>query len=116
MEFIKVNTQYKKHIALINLNRPKELNALNLQLMTELKEALKALDEDDDVRVIILTGNEKAFAAGADIKQMAGKTAIDMLNVDQFSTWDQIKKTKKTANCCSFWVCLRWRLRIGNDL
>ncbi|WP_375578388.1 enoyl-CoA hydratase-related protein [Marivirga tractuosa] len=95
MEFITVKTQYKKHIALINLNRPKELNALNLQLMTELKDTLKALDEDDDVRVIILTGNEKAFAAGADIKQMAGKTAIDMLNVDQFSTWDQIKKTKK---------------------
>ncbi|WNB17310.1 enoyl-CoA hydratase-related protein [Marivirga arenosa] len=95
MEFIKVNNQYKKHIALINLNRPKELNALNLQLMTELKNALQTLDEDDSVRVIILTGNEKAFAAGADIKQMAGKTAIDMLNVDQFSTWDQIKKTKK---------------------
>ncbi|WKK85154.2 enoyl-CoA hydratase-related protein [Marivirga arenosa] len=95
MEFIKVNNQYRKHIALINLNRPKELNALNLQLMTELKNALQTLDEDDSVRVIILTGNEKAFAAGADIKQMAGKTAIDMLNVDQFSTWDQIKKTKK---------------------
>jgi len=95
MEFITVNTQYKKHTALITLNRPKELNALNLQLMTELKDILKALDEDDDVRVIVLTGNEKAFAAGADIKQMAGKTAIDMLNVDQFSTWDQIKKTKK---------------------
>lgn len=95
MEFIKVNNSYKKHIALITLNRPKELNALNLQLMGELRDALKTLDEDDTVRVIILTGNEKAFAAGADIKQMAGKTAIDMLNVDQFSTWDQIKKTKK---------------------
>jgi enoyl-CoA hydratase len=95
MEFITVNTQYKKHVALIQLNRPKELNALNLQLMTELKETLKILDDDDNVRVIILTGNEKSFAAGADIKQMAGKTAIDMLNVDQFSTWDQIKKTKK---------------------
>jgi enoyl-CoA hydratase len=95
MEFIQVNNQYKKHVALINLNRPKELNALNLQLMGELRDALKALDEDDNVRVIVLTGNEKAFAAGADIKQMAGKTAIDMLNVDQFSTWDQIKKTKK---------------------
>lgn len=95
MEFIQVNKQYRKHIALINLNRPKELNALNLQLMGELRDALKELDEDDTVRVIVLTGNEKAFAAGADIKQMAGKTAIDMLNVDQFSTWDQIKKTKK---------------------
>lgn len=95
MEFIKVNESYEKHIALIELNRPKELNALNLQLMGELRDALKALDDNDDVRVIIITGNEKAFAAGADIKQMANKTAIDMLKIDQFSTWDQIRKTKK---------------------
>ena len=95
MEFIQVNQQYKEHVALINLNRPKELNALNLQLMGELRDTLKMLDANDEVRVIVLTGNEKAFAAGADIKQMAGKTAIDMLNIDQFSTWDQIKKTKK---------------------
>ncbi len=94
-EFILVNAQYDKHIALIQLNRPKELNALNLQLMGELRDALKQLDVDDEVRCIILTGNEKAFAAGADIKQMAGKTAIDMLNIDQFTTWDSIKKTKK---------------------
>ena len=95
MEFITVDNRFEKHIALIRLNRPKELNALNLQLMGELRDALAELDGDDDVRVIILTGNEKAFAAGADIKQMAGKTAIDMLITDQFSTWDQIKKTKK---------------------
>lgn len=95
MEFIKVTPQYHKYIALIELNRPKELNALNLQLMTEVKEALEELDKNDDVRVIILTGNERAFAAGADIKQMAGKGAIDMAKIDQFSTWDKIKKTKK---------------------
>jgi len=95
MEFIKVNASYQKHTALIELNRPKELNALNMQLMKELKEALKILDEDDSVRVIVLTGNEKAFAAGADIKQMANKTAVDMLQIDQFSTWDQIRKTRK---------------------
>lgn len=95
MEFIKVNTQFEKHIALIELNRPKELNALNLQLMSELKNTLKALDENDSVRAIIITGNEKAFAAGADIKQMANKSAVDMLKIDQFSTWDQIRKTKK---------------------
>lgn len=95
MEFIKVNPSYDKYIALIELNRPKELNALNLQLMGELRDALKELDDNKEVRVIILTGNEKAFAAGADIKQMAGKSAIDMLEIDQFSTWDQIKKTKK---------------------
>lgn len=92
---IKVNSNYRPFVALIELNRPKELNALNLQLMGELRDALKELENDDTVRVIVLTGNEKAFAAGADIKQMAGKTAIDMLNIDQFSTWDQIKKTRK---------------------
>lgn len=94
-EFIIVNPQAEKYVALIQLNRPKELNALNLQLMGELRDALKELDNNDEVRAIIITGNEKAFAAGADIKQMADKTAIDMMNVDQFSTWDQIKKTKK---------------------
>ncbi len=95
MDFIKVNPSFEQHIALIELNRPKELNALNLQLMQELKTALGELDSNDDVRVIILTGNQKAFAAGADIRQMAGKTAIDMFTIDQFSTWDQIRKTRK---------------------
>ncbi len=94
-ENILVEPQHAPHIALIRLNRPKELNALNLQLMQELRNALKSLDADEDVRVIVLTGNERAFAAGADIKEMAGRTAIDMLKIDQFSTWDQIKKTKK---------------------
>ncbi len=95
MEFILVDPKARPHVALIQLNRPKELNALNLQLMGELRDALKQLDEDENVRAIVIAGNERAFAAGADIKQMAGKTAIDMLNVDQFSTWDQIRKTKK---------------------
>ncbi len=94
-EFIIVTPEYDKHIALIQLNRPKELNALNLQLMLEVKQALMELDANESVRAIILTGNDRAFAAGADIKQMAGKNAIDMLKIDQFSTWDQIRKTKK---------------------
>jgi len=95
MEFISVSPKFSNHIALIKLNRPKELNALNTQLMGELRDALKQLDNDDEVRVIVITGNEKAFAAGADIKQMADKTAVDMFQIDQFSTWDQIKKTRK---------------------
>lgn len=95
MQFIKVNTQVAKFVALIELNRPKELNALNRELMLEIRDTLRELDEDDNVRAIILTGGEKVFAAGADIKQMAAATAIDMYNFDQFSTWDQIKKTKK---------------------
>ncbi len=95
MKFIEVTPDFAEYIALVRLNRPKELNALNLELMKELKEALAALDQDASVRAIIITGNEKAFAAGADIKQMADKSAIDMLMIDQFSTWDQIRKTKK---------------------
>jgi enoyl-CoA hydratase len=94
-EFIKVNQQYAKYIALIELNRPKELNALNTQLMREIRDTLRAFDEDDTVRVVIITGGERVFAAGADIKQMADATAISMLNIDQFSTWDQIKRNKK---------------------
>jgi enoyl-CoA hydratase len=95
MNFITVNSQHAPLIALIQLNRPKELNALNRELMQELRDALLDLDKNETVRVIIITGNEQAFAAGADIKQMADKTAIDMLVIDQFSTWDQIRKTKK---------------------
>lgn len=95
MEYILVDPKARPHVALIKLNRPKELNALNLQLMGELRDALKQLDEDECVRTIVITGDTRAFAAGADIKQMAGKTAIDMLTVDQFATWDQIRKTKK---------------------
>ncbi len=95
MELIKVNPQVAPFIALIELYRPKELNALNPQLMGEVRDALQELDRNDQVRVIIITGNEQAFAAGADIKQMADKSAVDMLLLDQFSTWDQIRKTKK---------------------
>ncbi|MCB0738075.1 MAG: enoyl-CoA hydratase/isomerase family protein, partial [Bacteroidetes bacterium] len=68
---------------------------LNLELMTQLKESLQALDKDDDVRCMIITGNERVFAAGADIKQMAGKGAIDMLKIDQFTTWEAIRRIKK---------------------
>lgn len=95
MEFIKVTEQREPFVALIELNRPKELNALNKQLMEEVRDALQVLDKNDQVRAIIITGNDQAFAAGADIKQMADKSAIDMLMIDQFSTWDQIRKTKK---------------------
>jgi len=80
--------------ALVQFNRPDVLNALNIKLMQELVEALEALDADKEVRAIILTGNEKAFAAGADIKEMADATAVDMLIRDQFARWDKIRKIK----------------------
>lgn len=95
MEFINVTEQYAPFVALIQLNRPKELNALNRQLMEEVRDTLQQWDKNENVRVIIITGNDQAFAAGADIKQMADKSAADMLIIDQFSTWDQIRRTKK---------------------
>ncbi|AMY68066.1 enoyl-CoA hydratase [Frigidibacter mobilis] len=72
-------------VALIRLNRPDALNALNSQLLGELAEALKALDSNDKVRCIVLTGSDKAFAAGADIKEMADKSFVDMFGSDYFA-------------------------------
>ena len=94
-QWIKVQKPLEPNIGLIELNRPKELNALNRELMLEVRDVLAAMDEDPAIRVIILTGGSKVFAAGADIKQMANAGAIDMLQIDQFSTWDQIRKTRK---------------------
>lgn len=81
--------------ALVQLNRPEVLNALNIALMAELVETLEALDGNDQVRCIILTGNEMAFAAGADIKEMANATAVEMVLRDQFARWDRIRRIKK---------------------
>lgn len=81
--------------AVVQLNRPEVLNALNMALMEELVNALEALDKDHDVRCMILTGNEKAFAAGADIKEMMDATAVEMLARDQFARWDRLRKIKK---------------------
>ncbi len=63
----------------VQLNRPKALNALNSPLLDEVMDAMSAFNNDDETGAMILTGNDKAFAAGADIKEMEGKTAIDML-------------------------------------
>ena len=81
--------------AVVQFNRPDVLNAINIKLMEELVDALEALDQDNDVRCIVLTGNEKAFAAGADIKEMADASAVEMLIRDQFARWDKIRKVKK---------------------
>ncbi len=81
--------------AIVQFNRPDVLNALNMKLMEEVVDALESLDKDDNVRCIILTGNEKAFAAGADIKEMADASAVEMLIRDNFARWDRIRRIKK---------------------
>lgn len=82
-------------VGLIQLNRPDVLNALNNDLMQEVVNTLEAFDKDVEIGCMVLTGNQKAFAAGADIKEMADATSIEMLVRDQFARWDRIRKIKK---------------------
>ncbi len=72
-------------VALIRLNRPDALNALNTELLGELAQALREADKNEKIRVIVLTGSEKAFAAGADIREMADKTFVDVFTQDFFA-------------------------------
>jgi len=76
--------EIEDHVALVKLNRPDALNALNAQLLTELAEAMTAAQKNDKVRCIVLTGSEKAFAAGADIKMMSEKSYTEVFTQDLF--------------------------------
>jgi len=88
--------EIEDHIALIKLNRPEALNALNTQLLRELCKALEDADANDKVRCVVLTGTEKAFAAGADIKEMSGKTFVDVYTENLFADAnDRIMKIRK---------------------
>ncbi len=93
--YLEVSPEIRPLVALVRLSRPRELNALCLGLMEELVVALRALDADPKVRCIVITGDERAFAAGADIKEMAGRNSTAMLQIDQFHKWEAIKQVKK---------------------
>ena len=88
--------QREEPIAVVQLNRPDVLNALNEELMSELLDSLRALDDDEAIRCIVLTGNEKAFAAGADIKEtFVTATPVSMLAQDLTTKWEGIRKIRK---------------------
>ncbi|MDO9165017.1 MAG: enoyl-CoA hydratase [Rhodoferax sp.] len=94
-ELINVRTEADK-VGVITLNRPKQLNALNDQLMDELGAALKAFDADPTIGCMIITGSEKAFAAGADIGAMASYTFADVYKGDYITrNWEQIRSIRK---------------------
>ncbi len=96
MAFETIIVDIDDHVALITLNRPEALNALNSQLLGELATALAEADQNDKVRCIVITGSEKAFAAGADIKEMSEMSFVDMYMSDFFGTeGDKITKTRK---------------------
>jgi enoyl-CoA hydratase len=85
----------RRQVGIIRLNRPQALNALNAALMADLGAALVRLEADDDVGCLVLTGSEKAFAAGADIKEMAEKTFIDAFLDDFAAGWHGLAHARK---------------------
>ena len=90
-----VITTREEPIATVQLNRPDVLNALNEEVLDELVKELTALDDDDAIRCIVLTGNERAFAAGADIKEaFVAATPVSMLRQDLTSRWEAIRRIR----------------------
>ncbi|MEQ7874347.1 enoyl-CoA hydratase [Sphingomonas sp. ASV193] len=82
-------------VTLVTLNRPQALNALNSQVLSELIDAFAAYDADAGQRCLVLTGSEKAFAAGADIKEMSSQGFADMYASDFFKGWEKVTATRK---------------------
>jgi enoyl-CoA hydratase len=94
MEFETIRVERQGRIAILTLDRPQTLNALNLALMQETVTALRTLDRDPDVGAIVITGSARAFAAGADVKEMAPKNYLDMYVEDWFAAWDQLAQVR----------------------
>ncbi|HLN62665.1 MAG TPA: enoyl-CoA hydratase-related protein [Symbiobacteriaceae bacterium] len=90
----------------VQINRPQALNALNSKLMTELVDALETFQADPAIRCILLHGDERAFAAGADIKEMQDQGAIDMYQKDFISLWDAVYRIKKPIVAAVSGYCL----------
>lgn len=82
-------------VLIVRLDRPKALNALNSTVMREIAEVAAAADRDPEIRVLLVTGSEKAFAAGADISEMATRSYMDMHREDFFAVWDRFAATRK---------------------
>ncbi|HXF85067.1 MAG TPA: enoyl-CoA hydratase-related protein [Anaerolineales bacterium] len=95
MTYTSILVEKRGRVGLITLNRPQALNALNNQLMLELMEALETFDKDDAVGAMVITGSEKAFAAGADIKEMADKSAQQMKDLDYVAVFGRIRDIQK---------------------
>ena len=105
-ELVLVERDREARIATVLLNRPDRLNALNEPLMGELAAALKELDDDGEVRCIVLGGSEKAFAAGADIGEMATATPMDMYAARRVDRWDAIRSLRTPLVAAVSGYCL----------
>jgi enoyl-CoA hydratase len=101
-----VERQLDSRTALVRLNRPKQLNALNGAVMDALCDALEGLDRDEQLRAIVVTGNERAFAAGADIGEMAKASAVEMLRSNRIGQWDRVRRVSKPVIAAVSGWCL----------
>ena len=90
MDYETILVEKRDEVGVITLNRPKALNALNSVLLKELRHILSSFSADDSIGAIIITGSEKAFAAGADIKELAIQTPITLTVENRFGVWDRI--------------------------
>ncbi|BCB21836.1 enoyl-CoA hydratase [Bosea sp. ANAM02] len=95
MAYETILVETKGKVGLITLNRPQALNALNGQLIGEINQALDGFEKDDGIGCVVLTGSEKAFAAGADIKEMQSRTFPGTYLDDKFEDWDRIGRRRK---------------------
>jgi enoyl-CoA hydratase len=95
MNYENILVEQRGAVTLITLNRPKALNALNSSVLKELIDAFAAFDADDSQRCAVLTGNEKAFAAGADIKEMSDQGFAQMYGSNFFQGWEKVTATRK---------------------
>lgn len=95
MSYTSIMTERRERVGLITFNRPNTLNVLNFVLMTELVDALTAFDADDTIGAVVITGGERVFAAGADIKEMANASVAEMLMSGYIELFDAIRRIKK---------------------
>ena len=95
MSYETILVETKGKVGIIRLNRPQALNALNAQVNKDLTAAVDAFESDDNIGCVIITGSEKAFAAGADIKEMVGKSFGDVFNEDFAASWDRVARMRK---------------------
>ena len=105
-QLILVERDEERRVALLRFNRPKQLNALNGEVMDALCSALEALDRDEAIRAIVVTGSDRAFAAGADIGEMATASPIDMLRTNRIAQWDRVRRIGKPVIAAVAGWCL----------
>ena len=95
MTYTTVLTEIRGRVGIVTLNRPQAMNAFNITMLGELFDAMEAFDKDEIIGALVVTGNEKAFAAGADIKEMADATPFQMITEARVDVWDRIRGIKK---------------------